>query len=108
MIETDAIEYCFDILQHGGTVGDESLKCARKQLAALKALEPKWLEPGKLPDAEGWWLWWHGELNRVMPVWVLISKDGQHWNNDDEHLFEGHEQRKDRFAPMPRWDGPKD
>ena len=111
MIETDEIEWCIGAVEsdYETSTCREPGKKARKQLAALKALEPQWLPAGKLPDAAGWWLWWDYESGDYEPV-LFFFKNG-HLHREyrgtviNQTLFGCN--LRDRFAPMPRWEAPK-
>ena len=77
----------------------------RAEVERLKALEPKWLEPGKLPDAEGWWLWTGAGIG-VEPLDLTI-RDGRPWDLVEQCFVSAYVNGSDRFAPMPKWEGPK-
>lgn len=88
---------------------DLNRKEAQAEIDRLKAFEPQWLPAGKLPDAEGWWMWCTQGLQ--VDIYMIRIQGGQVMYYDDDMRLNrvldfAHVQ--DRFAPLPNWEGPKE
>jgi hypothetical protein len=94
-----------------GNPDGTNMDCERCTLIAdNQKLKPQWLPAGVLPDRGTRWLWWRKEypIAIVSILWGKTPRYQVAFGPSDWQEFETAVLPGDRFAPMPKWEGPKD